>query len=252
MLFLLPPSETKRSGGLNLSLQQVGTSFGGLNQARESVRAALLELSSNQTLAAKVLKLSAKQLHEIETNLNIDSGALMPAFQRYSGTLYDALVAPGFSSAQLSRLKESVLIQSALFGLISATDLIPAYRLSATTALPDLSLRATWAASHDAAVWPRLTQRPIIDLRSKAYVALAPIPEGIESFYVDVLVESSDGTRTPMNHFNKKSKGLFLRAVLSASKPPSSLAQLAKIAETANLGFEVDGSTIMLISDGLV
>jgi hypothetical protein len=83
-------------------------------------------------------------------------------------------------------------------------------------------------------------------------VALAPIPEGIESFYVDVLVESSDGTRTPMNHFNKKSKGLFLRAVLSASKQPSSLAQLAKIAETANLGFEVDGSTIMLISDGLV
>jgi cytoplasmic iron level regulating protein YaaA (DUF328/UPF0246 family) len=252
MLFLLPPSETKRVGGLNLSLQQVGTTFGGLNEARDIVRGALVDMCGDQARAAKVLKLSAKQLHEIDTNLKIDSGAVMPAYQRYSGTLYEALVGEGLSSQQLARLKELVLIQSALFGLISASDLIPAYRLSATTIMPNVSLRDAWVQAHESFVWPRLKQTPIIDLRSKAYVALAPIPDGIESFYVDVLVQSSDGSRKPMNHFNKKSKGLFMRGVLSAAKPPSSLPHLAKIAETANLGFEVDGSTIMLISDGIV
>mgnify|MGYP000523485571 CR=1 FL=1 len=37
MLFLLPPSETKRSGGGALSIDQVALTFGGLNKAREAV-----------------------------------------------------------------------------------------------------------------------------------------------------------------------------------------------------------------------
>ena len=250
MLFLLPPSETKRAGGLNLSLQQVGTTFGGLNPARTLVREALLTLCANQETASKVLKLSPKQLQEIEGNLQLQKSPLMPAWQRYNGTLYDALVGDGFSAAQLHNLKESVLIQSALFGLISAADMIPAYRLSGTTVLPDLNLRDIWIKAHEFAVWPRLTQAPIIDLRSKAYVALAPIPVGISSYYVDVLVQAADGSRKPMNHFNKKSKGLFVRAMLSASKQPKHLDDLRRIAKTVNLGFEVDGSTILLISDG--
>ncbi len=250
MLFLLPPSESKRIGGKPLNIQDVALTFGALNPARQAVMSELLDLCLDRENAARALKLSPKQASMIDVNQVANEAPIMPALMRYTGTLYDALVADGLSKTELLRAKQQVLIQSALFGLIPATDLIPNYRLSANTNLPNLNLRAAWAAAHQA-VWPRLSGQ-ILDLRSKAYVALAPIPDEIPSFYVDVVVELPNGTRRPLNHFNKKSKGLFVRAMLQASEPPETMDDLRRIAETANLGFEVSGSTITLVSQGLV
>ena len=202
MLFLLPPSETKAVGGSGLNIGQVALTFGALNPAREAVLQALTNLCTDQASAVKALKLGAKQHHEVQSNLRISSALIMPAILRYTGTLFDALNGRGLKgtasefneldAASLGRATEMVLIQSALFGLINATDLIPEYRLSATTSLAGVNLKKVWAEAHSS-VWPRISSGIIVDLRSKAYADLAPIGEGIESYSVEVAAAGSLG-----------------------------------------------------------
>lgn len=257
MLFLLPPSETKSTGGSNLTIGQVALTFGALNPARDEVLEALLNLCTDEASAIKALKLGAKQRHEVQSNLQIASAPIMPAIFRYTGTLYDALNGRGLkgsptefnqlSDSALKRAREMVLIQSALFGLINATDLIPEYRLSATTALPGLNLKKLWVEAH-LAVWPRISGAIIIDLRSKAYADLAPIAEGIESYSVEVVVEQPDGSRAPLNHFNKKAKGQLVRAALLADVAPQTLDELAQCASSVGLKLEQNGNQLLLIT----
>lgn len=231
MLFLLPPSETKAKSTYpgavesSLSVSQVALAFGSLGEARKAA-SDLLEDKS-------VLK-----------------APTMMAIDRYTGTLYGAIHGRGLKGtptefAHLSpeaiyRAKEIVLIQSALFGLIPATGLIPNYKFSATP-----KLKSIWVEPHQV-VFRRL-QGVIIDMRSKQYGALAPIPEEMNSYYLDVVLEAADGTRTSMNHFNKKSKGELINAVLNSKMLPETIADLRKIAKKAGFGLEQSGRDLTLI-----
>ena len=244
MLFLLPPSETKEVGGSPLSISQVALTFGGLNPARDAVYESLKALCEHPEEAARVLKLGKKQLDQIDVNLAVQDSPTMPAINRYTGTLYDAIHGRGLKGTptennqmtkeMLERAKDTVLIQSALFGLIPATNLIPNYRLSATTNLPGINLKATWTPAHEP-IWKRLENGPIIDLRSKSYAELAPIPDGVEHYWVEVLDANSGKA---LNHFNKKGKGQLINAVLSAKIEPKTIADLIKIAKTVELRLE--------------
>jgi len=247
VLLLLPPSETKRQGGSNLTIEQVHLSYGQLNEARDLVLEDLLRLCKSKPKAAKALKLSTKQLGEIDLNLAIRSAQTMPAYERYEGTLYKAIKTSSFTSHEIEMMRKHVLMQSALFGLISATDRIPWYRLSAGTVLPKVNLKKIWK-EHQPAAWTRLVDTPIIDLRSKAYVDLAPIPEGIDSYWVEVVAIDSGGQRKALNHFNKSAKGEFVGAFVRAKTSPKTMAQLKAVAKKAGLGLEVEGKTIYLIT----
>ena len=232
MLFLLPPSETKRPGGGALTIDQVALTFGGLNKAREAVIEAA----------------GAKDLLSAPT---------MRALDRYTGTLYGALHGRGLkgtptehnslTSDEVARAKSTILIQSAMFGLIPATDLIPEYKINATKKLNGLNLKQLWAQAHEA-IWPRLSGGLIIDLRSKTYAELAPIPEGLTSYTVAVYVEREDGFREQLNHFNKKAKGQLVRAVLMENTPPETLSDLQKCAAKVGLKVEVNGSTLTVVT----
>lgn len=251
MLLLLPPSETKRIGGSNLTIEQVHLSYGELNEARDQVLGDLLKLCKNKAEAERVLKLSKKQLGEIDFNLAIKTAPTMPAYQRYEGTLYKAIGVDTFTSHEVEQVREHVLMQSALFGLISATDRIPWYRLSAGTVLPKVSLKKVWKDHQDAA-WARLVDFPIIDLRSKAYVDLAPIPRELDSYWVEVVAEDSNGQRKALNHFNKTAKGEFVGAFVRAKTAPKTITQLKAVAKKAGLGLEVDGKTLYLITSEVI
>lgn len=252
MLFLLPPSETKATGGGSLSIAQVALTFGGLNPAREQVFQALAKLCSKPKLAAGVLKLTPKQVGEIAVNLEVQSAPTLRAMERYSGTLYDAIHGGVSGSdgpldaAAWARAKESVLIQSSLFGLIPATDLIPAYRLGASVALPGAPLKQVWPKAHEP-IFRRLEQGLIVDLRSKAYADLAPIPADLPSLWVEVVSRESDGKLWALNHFNKRAKGLLIRAVLTAQVRPNTVADLAEVAATAGMElYEADGKLVLV------
>jgi cytoplasmic iron level regulating protein YaaA (DUF328/UPF0246 family) len=208
---------------------------------RELIIQELEKVSRDEAAAMRVLKLGKRNLHEAKANLEIHTSPTMPALARYTGVLFEALGYESLSEVALKRAKEQLFIQSALFGLLPATEHIPFYRLSATSALPGISLRKLWSEAHNELVWPRLSG-PIMDMRSKAYVELAPIPKSIESYQVDVLDERSGKA---LNHFNKKAKGAFTRAALEGGL--SKIEDVALVAENAGLKSEFETGTIRLI-----
>lgn len=225
MLLILPPSETKRDGGVadsSLDLWQLG--YWALTPQRKEAVAALTKLSRNITAATAGLGLGPTQRFEIDRNRALMTSPLMPAIDRYTGVIYDALAVETLSVTARAFADEHVVVASALFGLLRPSDGIPAYRLSHNSRLPGLSLRLHWRA----AVAEELERRGglILDLRSEAYAALGPAPRREGSLYVRVVSEGASGRRTALSHFNKAAKGTFTRAVLGAKITHESVSSL--------------------------
>ena len=211
MKILLPPSETKRAGGRGAPLDTDALVLPRLRPQRDAVIDALIVLSTDETNARRVLKLSERQAGDIQHNRRLRSSPTMPAVDRYTGVLYDELDASSLTPVQRDHLAEHVWIHSAPFGPVGALDPIPMYRLAAGTALPGIpGLRRHWAAATTAALEAEAPTF-VLDLRSEAYVALGPVPSSVPSAYVRVVTNDAEGTRA-LNHFNKKAKGAFARA----------------------------------------
>jgi hypothetical protein len=213
VLLVLPPSETKRDGGIEGSkLDLAALGFAALNPQRRTAIAALRVLSRNLKAAAAGLRLGAGQRFEIDRNRALGSSPVLPALERYTGVLYEGLDAQTLSPAARAFAGEHVVIGSALFGLLRADDRIPAYRLSHNSRLPGVSLRSLWAGPVGAQL--SLEHGLILDLRSESYVALGPAPAW--AWYLRVVSEGPDGRRVALTHFNKKGKGEFTRAVIES------------------------------------
>lgn len=185
---------------------------------------ALRALARDPDAMAAALKLGARQRHEIARNRQVTTSPTLPAIDRFTGVLYDALDASSLPDAARTRAASSVAIASALFGLVGALDPTPAYRLSADSRLPELSLRAHWADR----IARELAGRSglILDLRSESYAALGPAPAREGSVYVRVVGQGPDGAVRALNHVNKKAKGDFARALLLADTAPGTLDDL--------------------------
>lgn len=215
MLVLLPPSETKRPGGDGPPIDLGALTLPSLRALREQVVDGLVALSADEDAAVRVLKLSARRLHEVADNAALRIAGTLPAVDRYTGVLFDALDAETLDPAARGWLGTHVLIHSAPFGPVGALDGIPVYRLAASTSLPGLpSPRRIWADAVTTAIG---SVRPdfVVDLRSEAYAALGPVPTDVDGVYVRVVSEGADGTVRALNHFNKKAKGELTRAFAS-------------------------------------
>lgn len=183
---------------------------------------ALIELSQNPAEARRVLGVSERQLDDIAHNAALREAPTMPAVDRYTGVLYDALDAETLAAPARRWLKQHVWIHSAPFGPIGALDAIPTYRLAAGRSIPGLpALRRHWAAATSEAI---AAESPsfVLDLRSEAYVALGPIPASVPSAYVRVVTDEGKA----LNHFNKKAKGELVRALAENRPRARSLAAL--------------------------
>ena len=240
MLVLLPPSETKRPGGVGISMDKSAIIWAALDPAREQLIKKLETICRRPKAAAEALKLGKKSAVEIEKNLNLWGSPTMPALERYTGVLYDALDYKTLSKEAIGRANRQLFIQSALFGLVPAMEQIPDYRFSAGSKLPGVNLKKLWIEAHKA-VWPRMVG-PILDLRSESYVALNPVPEGRESYFVEVIDEQSGRA---LNHFNKKAKGAFVRSVLEHGL--EKVSDLSTVASKAGLGFQLAGDRVVLV-----
>ncbi|CAB4555781.1 unannotated protein [freshwater metagenome] len=244
MIFLLPPSETKEPGGKKKPKK---LSHKELDKARELLQQALMDVCKSPKLASKALKLGPKQMGEIQVNLDLASPKFLPALDRYTGTLYDALKLGGVSATMRARAGKAVFIQSSLFGLICASDEIPNYRLSAGSKLPGINLKSLWQQAHEV-IWSRFSKEIVIDMRSNSYAELAPIPKTLSCYTLDVVLEDKKGKRTRLNHFNKQAKGQFLRSVLLQSPAPKTIADLKATAKSVNLKLESSGKELLLVT----
>lgn len=213
MLILLPPSETKRPGGDGAPLRVDELAFAGVARQRRDTIDALVSLAERPQEMTRALKLSARQQGEIEVNGSVRSAATLPAVDRFTGVLYDALDAPSLPTPARAWLGAHAAIQTALLGPVGALDPVPDFRLSAGHRLPGLPpMSRHWAAPTESS-FAAHAAAPILDLRSEAYRALGPVPSGREHAFVRVVRDTGDGRVRALNHFNKKAKGLFTRAL---------------------------------------
>ncbi|MDF2560467.1 MAG: peroxide stress protein YaaA [Microbacterium sp.] len=216
MKILLPPSETKHEGGHDAPLDIGSLSLPSLSVHRSAVLDALVDLAADEEASRRVLKLSDRQMGEVAHNRRLRTAPTMPAVDRYTGVLFDALDARSLSAASRRWLGRHVWIHSAPLGPVGALDAVPTYRLAAGTSLPGLpALRRHWAEPTTAAI-AEASPPFVLDLRSEAYVALGPVPDSVPSAYVRVVTEHGRA----LNHFNKRSKGLLVRA-LAEDRPRS-------------------------------
>lgn len=234
MLVLLPPSETKRDGGDGPRLDLDALSFPALNPVRRELADELVKLAADPSAARSALGLSPRQDAEIERNAALWTAPTRPALDRYTGVLYDALDARSLRGAAAARARERLVVGSALFGLVRADDPIPAYRLSAGSALPGSpTLAARWRPALDP-VLAGLGEL-VVDLRSGSYAALGRIPGAVR---VTVLAEHADGRRTVVSHFNKAHKGRLARLLAGTRAEPADAAAVAAIARRAGMRVE--------------
>lgn len=251
MLLLLPPSETKRAGGAGAPLAVEELAYAELSDRREEALDALTALAADEEAMARALKLSERQRGEVAVNAAVRQAPTMPAIDRFTGVLYDALDAPSLPEVARSWLGGHVAVQTALLGPVAALDAIPAFRLSAGQRLPGIPpLKRHWGDATRRAL--ASAAGPVVDLRSEAYRALGPIPDDVAQTYVRVVEAGPDGTVRALNHFNKKAKGAFTRALAGAAPDVGSTGDLVDWARSAGLDLrpgEAPGE-LLLVSHG--
>jgi cytoplasmic iron level regulating protein YaaA (DUF328/UPF0246 family) len=243
VLVLLPPSETKAPGGDGIPLDLAALTAPELTPVRSELAEAVVELAADVPASRVALGLSPKQDDEIQRNAELWTAPTLPAIERYTGVLYDALDVGSMTRTQRSRADHRLAVGSALFGLVGATDPIPAYRLSAGSVLPGLpALRALWKP----ALSPVLAgvDELVVDLRSGSYAALAPVPGAVT---VQVRSERPDGTRAVVSHFNKAHKGRLARLLATTTAEPADVVRLRTLLRRAGLHVEHDGGTALTL-----
>ena len=234
MLIVLPPSETKASGGTDAPMS---LSFPSL----DPVRTLLIDVLTATPVDTQMseLKIPAGKRADAEENLVLRTAPVMLAIRRYTGVLYDALDASSLPDAALSRLA----VGSALFGLVRATDCVPRYRVSGGSKVGGKTMKAWWGS----AVTEVLAEQGfVVDMRSGTYQQLGPVPGA-----VTVRVEQAD-TGKVVSHFNKQYKGELARALAAegASTNTRTIADVSDVADVAaGAGFrvEVRGEQLVLL-----
>jgi len=232
MRVLLPPSETKRDGGDARPVDFSALSFAELSNTRRELVTAVVALARDEASCLSALKLGPKLAFEVERNRSLLTGPTLAAIDRYTGVLFDGLSAATLSASGRGEVLSNVFIQSALWGPIAAGDAIPAYRLSHNSRLPGRkrSLTATWVdACRDlSGMWHGF----VLDARSEGYADLMPIPATANAFFLRVATRDSAGATRALNHFNKKAKGEFVRALADSG----SLAKIESVEELCAWG----------------
>jgi cytoplasmic iron level regulating protein YaaA (DUF328/UPF0246 family) len=241
VLVLLPPSEGKASGGRGAPLDLTRLSHPGLNPVRGRLVTALQAAARSDPDGLRAAL--ACPSGEVDRDAALTTSPTMPALRRYTGVLYEALSYGTLSPGGRRRANGSLRVASALFGLLSPRDPVPAYRLSAGTSLPGVgSLAATWRPVLE----PELAgHRLVVDLRSGWYAALARVPHAVQ---VRVLRETG-GVRSVVSHDNKWTKGLLARALCEHGA--RSVRDVAEAARSVADLVEVDGQAVDLVLFGL-
>jgi cytoplasmic iron level regulating protein YaaA (DUF328/UPF0246 family) len=192
MLILLPPSEGK-------------------NQPTNKVNINLAKLAFPKELLAIRSRLLTKALATSPAAKAIDV---------YTGVLYQALEWNSLSPTAKARGEKSILITSALFGVLRPSDVIPNYKAKIKT--------SDWKAALKPAL-DGLAADLIVDCRSSTYAATwKPSPEITVAVRV---FKKEKGKISVITHLSKKYRGELTRVLLKSGKVPTTPEDLLAIAE---------------------
>jgi cytoplasmic iron level regulating protein YaaA (DUF328/UPF0246 family) len=250
---MLPPSEGKSDPPPGPPAELDELVFPDLlREKRERLIAGLEKLSERPVKrAVEALGISAGQAGDIARDGQLATAPAAPAAEVYSGVLYDRLGFASLGKTAARRSADTVLIASALWGLLRPGDRIPYYRYSMKARLPRLPGMAAWwrpalarameAAGHDE------EGGLVLDMRSGAYSA-AWRPKQARLLPVRAFTESG-GERKAVSHMAKATRGDVARLVLSARKSPDDAESVAAVLESGGLRVELSEKFLDVIEE---
>ena len=216
-LILLPPSEGKAPGGGGPPWAP-GTLALDLDAQRTRVLRALATAmrgsatSRGRLLGAKGAALAAAT----EVDRTVATSPTMPAIERYTGVLYDALDHRSLSATRRRRLDESVIIVSGLWGLVTPADPIPEYKLKMGAKLGRLGPLSTWwRADLSARLAERAEDCTVWNLLPIGHAAAWRAPDDMTQWSARFLEPGRDGSLAVVSHRNKLLKGALVRHLLA-------------------------------------
>jgi cytoplasmic iron level regulating protein YaaA (DUF328/UPF0246 family) len=241
VMILLPPSEGKTVPQTKAVLDLSTLSFTELTELRSKTIDSLVKVSEGRVSAArKILGVTANQDAEIERNHDLRSKPVAPALAVYTGVLFDAIGINSLSKSALKNFSRDAYVVSALFGLISVNDQIPAYRLSGSAKLPKVgSMASSW--NEPVARVLGDANEFIIDLRSGTYQKIGQIPAVAASNAVvpRILQKMPSGPPKVVSHHNKATKGRIVRAIAESGKSLQSVEALAEVIAVLGADMEI-------------
>lgn len=211
MLILLPPSEGKTAAPPACApVNFAELSFPELTAEREAVLEELAAVSAQET-ALEQLKVGASLAGEVQRNTQLVTEPAHAASETYTGVLFEALGYGDFSAAERQVANRTILISSALWGVVRPHDAIPAYRLSMGVKLGELgSLANWWRGALGVALAPVVAGELVVDCRSAAYAKSWVTPPR-QSMTVRVERIADDGARSVVSHMAKHYRGELAR-----------------------------------------
>ncbi|WP_030014452.1 YaaA family protein [Curtobacterium sp. S6] len=227
MLILLPPSESKSAPESGSALDLSRLSFPELSDDRAAMLSRLVEVSSREDAGA-LLKTGASLAGEVRRNRRLPDNPTAEAMDIYNGVLYDALGYRSLGDEARRRADGSILVFSALWGVISPTDRIPAYRLSIGASMTDVGTLASWWKSRLTPVLDAASEgHVVVDCRSSGYAAAWKAPAD-RSVSIRV-VRERDGKRSVVSHMAKHYRGQVARWLVESSRPIYSVDDVAEV-----------------------
>jgi len=188
---LIPHSEGKTSDGAYPPLMDI---------SKETQRVLSLWSKPSKAQWGKLLGVKDKALEKaILANKNILTSKTLPAIERYSGVIYNAIDYKSLNAAAQTKFDQTVRIVSAAFGLVKPKDLIPDYKCK----INNFGLDKYWRSING----NKLKDCFIIDLLPQAHKKAVEYAHGLEiEFHV-----TKNGKKVPAGHAGKHIKGRFIR-----------------------------------------
>ena len=221
-LILLPPSEGKAPGGRGGPWAAGRMDHPGLDPIRMKVCDALVAyLDAPGADPGKLMGASGTTLEAaVAANRAVLSSPTMPAYRRYRGVVHQALDLASLGA----RRRSQVRILSGLWGLVTADDPVPAYRLKMSASLPGVGrLASFWRPTLTDEIAAIAGRRVIFDLLPQEHAAAwepARVPYA-QRLTVRFVEERPDGTRMVVSHNAKALKGQLARYLLESDAPSS-------------------------------
>ena len=254
-LILLPPSEGKSSGGDGAPLDLDALSFESLNPTRERVAKALISVSDRPRSSRALLGVKGPALEKARTeNAELKSAPTLPAIERYTGVMYDAIEHRTLDAGAREVFGQSVIIMSGLFGMVRPFDMIPAYKLKMGGKLV--------RGKSCAVVWKKLLTKSLADsvqggvvwdlLPNEHSAAWDPLAVSYEKrFTVKFVERNTNGQIRTVNHWSKLLKGALIRHLVSneeaAGSADSALDLVAGFSHPE--GYEFSGELTTTLDD---
>lgn len=195
IIFLIPPSE-----GKNLWWKRWKEKLSFLFEKP-------IDIAQNAT--QKDLKCSGKRYEQgIELNTNIMWWEKLPAIERYSGVMYNAINYEGMSALWKTYFQEHFLILSGMYGIVTPQDLIGNYKLPIET---------NWLYKF----WGDIVTSTLNELQADVIVDFLPGAykkmiqwDKIKSTIVQIdFFQKKDGELKKLTHGVKKVKGEYIHDI---------------------------------------